>query len=82
MPWSWPGRPPVRATSASPVPSIAQQCLNHGLLEEVRLDLVPVFLGRGIRYFDGVDNDTIRLELLQIVAGDGVTHMRYRVTYA
>ena len=63
-------------------PDIAQQCLNHGLLDEVRFDLVPVFLSRGIRYFDGVDNDAIRLELLQIVEGDGVTHMRYRVTYA
>jgi dihydrofolate reductase len=31
-------------------PNIAQQCLNAGLLDEVRVNLVPVLLGEGIRY--------------------------------
>ncbi|MEQ0562201.1 hypothetical protein ABJI51_24220 [Amycolatopsis sp. NEAU-NG30] len=35
-------------------PSIAQQCLKLGLLDEVRIDLVPVFLGEGIRYFENL----------------------------
>jgi dihydrofolate reductase len=30
-------------------PNIAQQCLDLGLLDEVRVDLVPVLLGEGIR---------------------------------
>lgn len=63
-------------------PNIAQQCLNMGVLDEVRFDLVPVFLGKGIRYFDNIENDKIQLSLLQIVDAPGVTHMRYKVTYS
>jgi dihydrofolate reductase len=60
---------------------IAQQCLNLGALDEIRVDLVPVFLREGIRYFDNIENDKVQLELLQIVEGKRVTHMRYNVTY-
>jgi len=63
-------------------PDIAQQCLNLGVLDEVRIDLVPIFLGAGIRYFDNIDDgQRIQLELLQLVEGKNVTHMRYEVTY-
>ena len=62
-------------------PSIAQQCLNLGLLDEVRLDLAPIFLGAGIRYFDNLENEKVHLELLQVVEGHQVTHLRYKVTY-
>lgn len=34
-------------------PNVAQQCLNAGLLDEVRIELVPVLLGEGIRFFEG-----------------------------
>jgi dihydrofolate reductase len=61
--------------------SIAQQCLNAGLLDEVRIDLVPVFFGRGIRYFDNIENTGVRLERIEVVEGDGVTHLRYLVRY-
>ncbi|OXM64814.1 dihydrofolate reductase family protein [Amycolatopsis vastitatis] len=60
-------------------PSIAQQCLALGLLDEVRVDLVPVFLGDGVRYFSGLDSRLGLLERVDVVAGDGVTHLRYRV---
>jgi dihydrofolate reductase len=63
-------------------PSIAQQCLNLGVLDEIRVDLVPIFLRKGIRYFDNIENEKIKLELLQIVEGKKVTHLRYKVTYA
>jgi dihydrofolate reductase len=62
-------------------PNIAQQCLNLGLLDEVRVDLVPVFLGTGIRYFDNIENTGVRLDRVQVVEGDGVTHLQYRVRY-
>ncbi|WIY03174.1 dihydrofolate reductase family protein [Amycolatopsis mongoliensis] len=62
-------------------PSIAQQCLNLGLLDEVRVDLVPVFLGSGVRYFSGVGASGALLERVEVVAGLGVTHLRYRVRY-
>jgi dihydrofolate reductase len=62
-------------------PNIAQQCLNLGLLDEVRIDLVQVLLGKGIRYFDNITNTSARFERAEVVEGDGVTHLSYRVTY-
>ncbi|WP_433221220.1 dihydrofolate reductase family protein [Microtetraspora malaysiensis] len=57
---------------------ITQQCLNAGLLDEVHVDLVPVFLGAGIRFFDNLDG-VIELEDPVTVEGRGVTHLRYRL---
>jgi dihydrofolate reductase len=62
--------------------NITQQCLNLGVLDEIRVDLVPMLMGRGVRYFDNIENEKIQLELVQLVEGNKVTHMRYRVTYA
>ncbi|MEV6828368.1 dihydrofolate reductase family protein [Amycolatopsis sp. NPDC051102] len=62
-------------------PAVAQQCLNLGLLDEVRIDLVPVFLGEGVRYFDDLGACSAELEQAEVVAGAGVTHLRYRVHY-
>ncbi|MFF0771478.1 dihydrofolate reductase family protein [Nonomuraea wenchangensis] len=59
-------------------PDIAQQCRNLGLLGEVRIDLVPVFLGEGIRYIDNIQNEKVELERVE---GEGVTHLRHRVHY-
>jgi dihydrofolate reductase len=58
--------------------NIAQQCLNAGYLDEVRVDLVPVLLGAGIRYFDNLDA-SVELDDPQVVQGTRVTHLRYRV---
>jgi hypothetical protein len=44
---------------------------------EVRLDLVPVLLGKGIRYFD--DAGQVMLEDPQVIEGVRATHLRYRV---
>jgi len=57
---------------------IAQQCLNAGLLDEVRIDLVPVLLGAGIRYFDHLDASVV-LEDPKVAGGKRVAHLRYRV---
>ncbi|MCR6487651.1 dihydrofolate reductase family protein [Amycolatopsis sp. OK19-0408] len=62
-------------------PDIARQCLRLGLLDEVRIDLVPVFLGEGVRYFDDLGSTPAELERVEVVAGEGVTHLRYRVRY-
>ena len=58
--------------------TVARQALTAGLVDELRLDLVPVLLGRGVRLFD--DGDTpVGLEQLSVVEGRGVTHLAYRV---
>ena len=59
--------------------NIAQQCLNAGLLDEIVVDLVPVLLGEGIRFFDNLSRSPILLEGPRVIEGTGVTHLRYRV---
>lgn len=59
--------------------SIAQQCLNAGLLDEIQIDLAPILLGGGVRLFDHLDSGPIDLEPLAVVQGLDVTHLRYRV---
>jgi dihydrofolate reductase len=60
-------------------PNIAQQCLNAGLLDEVGVNLVPVLLGEGIRYFNSLSNAPVALEGPRVIEGTGVTHLIYRV---
>jgi dihydrofolate reductase len=59
--------------------SIARQCLEAGLLDEVRISLVPVLLGDGIRYFGDLDPAPVLFETPRVVEADGVTHLTYRV---
>lgn len=59
--------------------SVPQQCLRAGLLDEIQIHLVPVLLGDGVRLFDHLGADKIDLEIMRVVDGPGVTHLRYRV---
>ena len=58
---------------------IMQQCLQAGLLDELRIDLVPVLLGDGVRLFDHLSAAPIELERTRVVEAPGVTHLRFRV---
>lgn len=60
-------------------PNVVQQCLNAGLLDEVRVNLVPVLLGRSIPYFDNLSSAPVALEGPTVIQGTGVTHLCYRV---
>jgi dihydrofolate reductase len=59
--------------------SIAQQCLRAGLLDEIQIDLAPVLLGGGVRLFDNLGVTPLDLEIMHVVEGAGVTHLKYRV---
>lgn len=60
--------------------TIAQQCLNLGLLDGIRVSLVPVLLGAGIRFFDNLEKAPILLDdNPRVTPGVGVTHLSYRV---
>jgi len=62
--------------------TIARQCLDAGLLDEIWVDLVPVLLGDGTPYFDQLHAAPIELEgPISSVQGIDVTHLRYRVRY-
>jgi dihydrofolate reductase len=66
-------------TIAIATPSIIRQLLERGLLDGVRLSVVPVLLGRGFRYFDELDAAPIELDGPIIRVGNGVTHLSYAV---
>jgi dihydrofolate reductase len=55
-----------------------QQYLAAGLVDEILISLVPVFLGGGTRLFDNLGESRPRLEQVQVVEAPGVTHIRYR----
>ncbi|MEU4016148.1 dihydrofolate reductase family protein [Microbacterium sp. NPDC028030] len=58
--------------------SIARQCLQLGLVDELHLDVAPVLLGGGISLFAGLGR-RIELERLETSAFASETHLRYRV---
>lgn len=61
-------------------PTTARRFVAAGLVDEIRLQLVPVLLGEGTRLFE----DGIRAELGNptVVASSSVLHLRYRVASA
>jgi dihydrofolate reductase len=60
-------------------PTITQQCLNAGLLDLIRVNLVPVLLGDGIRFFEHLRDAPIMLDDPEVSEGLRVTHLQYRV---
>ena len=62
--------------------TIAGQCLELGLLDAVAVDLVPVVMGKGRRYFGHVIDDVVLGDPVEHVAGKRVTHLLFPVTTA
>lgn len=60
-------------------PSMLQQALNAGLVDELHIDLAPILLGRGIRLFDQLTIEPTDLEIIRVIPAPGVTHLRYRI---
>jgi dihydrofolate reductase len=58
---------------------VAQQCIEAGLIDEVGIDLVPVLLGEGVRFFDRLRSGPIELESTSVIEAPGVTHLRFRI---
>jgi dihydrofolate reductase len=63
-------------------PTVAQQAVRAGLLDEIRLHMVPVLFGAGARLFDDPGTKHIELEPLAVVATPAATHLRFRVVKA
>jgi dihydrofolate reductase len=59
--------------------TIAQQCLNAGLLDEIHIDLVPFLLGSGVRLFEHLKEAPVALEDPLVSIGKGVIHLTYRI---
>jgi dihydrofolate reductase len=56
-----------------------QQLLNVGLLDELSIDIAAVLLGSGVRLFDHLAGTPSVLGNPTVIAGVGVTHLRYAV---
>lgn len=58
---------------------VARQALVADLVDEVRLHLVPVLLGEGVRLFPEARSHRVELEPLSVAQGALATHLHYNV---
>jgi len=59
--------------------STVQQCLSAGLADELHVDIMPVFLGGGLRVFEDMDA-RIQLERIKVMdLPGGRTHIEFRI---
>jgi dihydrofolate reductase len=61
--------------------SIARQCLQQGLVDEILIHLVPVLLGDGVRLFAGPDSEPIHLHRIECAESGQLTDLRFRPTH-
>jgi dihydrofolate reductase len=58
---------------------VGGQVLAAGLIDEVRMDVAPVVFGSGTRYFGSVHAQHLLEDPDEVIQGDRVLHLRYRV---
>lgn len=56
-----------------------QQFLNAGLVDEFFIHIAPVFLGSGIRLFDGISKELYSLQIVEVIPSGLTTHLRYKL---
>jgi dihydrofolate reductase len=61
--------------------SIAGQFIRAGMLDEMHLHVSPILIGNGIRLFDHIGAEQIKLESQQVTDGTDVTHLKYKLVY-
>lgn len=57
-----------------------QETIRAGLLDEIMVNQVPVFLGGGVRLFEDIP-PSVKMEQTRVVEGDEVTHLVYSLSY-
>jgi len=58
---------------------VGGQAFALGLVDEVAMDVAPVVLGTGRRYFGRVETQHLLDDPHVVVQGDRVLHLRFRV---
>lgn len=56
-----------------------QQFINAGLVDEFFIHVAPVFLGSGIRLFDGIAKEKYDIQIMEVIPSNLVTHLRYKL---
>jgi dihydrofolate reductase len=59
--------------------SIGRQLIQAGLLDELRIHVVPVLFGAGTSMFAGLEDRHIELEPIEVIHASGAIHMRFEV---
>ncbi|TML67639.1 MAG: dihydrofolate reductase [Actinobacteria bacterium] len=57
--------------------NVVQQYLAAGLLDELTISLVPIFLGGGTRLFENLGDPVPELDQVEAIDAPGVTHVRF-----
>jgi dihydrofolate reductase len=58
--------------------STVGQAIRAGLIDELRVDLVPLTLGEGVRMLEGLTDGPRTLGTPRVIEGIGVTHLIYQ----
>jgi dihydrofolate reductase len=61
--------------------SIARQLLDAGLVDELHVDIMPVFLGSGLRSFESSSLEGLRLEKIDVQEVGARTSLRFGVRH-
>jgi dihydrofolate reductase len=59
--------------------SVAKQYIAAGLIDDIQIHLVPVFLGAGVRLFEDPALADVKLTQVSAIEAPEVTHITYRV---
>lgn len=59
--------------------TIAKQFIAAGLIDDLSIHLIPVFLGAGVKLFDSESLASVKLEQKSIIDGPGVVHLKYKI---
>jgi len=59
--------------------SVAQQCLNAGLVDELDIDIMPVLFGDGLRLFENLQYERIAPEKVNVMESRVRAHLRFGV---
>jgi dihydrofolate reductase len=58
---------------------IGQQFIRGDLVDELSIHLVPIIFGGGTRMFENLGEQFRDLEILEVLPGETVTHLHYRL---
>jgi hypothetical protein len=62
--------------------SVIQQYLNGELVDELDVQIAPMFLEKGTRLFDHIDGTKVKLEIVEAINSPTIAHLHYRITKA